>query len=254
MLLLTGRSHVGLLRESLLSLYHACQTVPRLRVVSDGSLASSELREFLRWWPNTLEVRDAGELIAAQERSGRPALADFARFHVMGRKMAAVVEACETGPVFYSDVDVLWFRDPAALQAIGNGAAGITMCPDHQMSYDRALIDKLGLQFLESEPYLNAGLMWIRGDLWANTALEKWVIEALKAYNFFSEQTLFAALAKAGAAPVWSQSEVACFNSDSTSIGPTYRRAQWIARHYVTTVRHLFWRDALAIRMGIKPQ
>jgi nucleotide-diphospho-sugar transferase len=252
MLLLTGRKHLGLLRESLLSLHNACQAIPRVRVVSDGTVSAAELREFLRWWPNTLETRDAEQLLAPHERKGRRALVDFARFHVMGKKMAAIVEACESGPVLYSDVDVLWFRDPAALQSGGNGAVTVTMCQDYQMSYDRQLIERLGLHSLESEPYVNAGLMWIRGNLWADTDLEAWLSEALKEYNFFSEQTMFAALAKTGAAPAWSPSKVACMNDDSTSLAPTYRRTQWIARHYVTTVRHLFWRDALSIRLGIR--
>jgi hypothetical protein len=250
-LFLTGKRHLGLLRESLLSLYRACRILPRIRVVSDGSVEPSELREFLRWWPATLRVCGARELIAAHECRGRQRVADFARFHVMGVKMAAVLEACAAAPVLYCDVDVLWFHDPAALEAAGERSAGVTMCPDYQMSYDRALIDRLGLHRLESEPYLNAGLMSIRGDLWAETELERWLGEALKDYNFFSEQTLFAALAKAGAAPAWSQSQVACFDSDRGSLGPTYRGTQWVARHYVTPVRHLFWRDALAIRVGI---
>lgn len=249
---LTGRRHLLMLEHSLWSLFHAAEEIPQIIIITDGSLNYEEVTTRFRWWPGLLTVRDYRYYADHYRNKGINPLAEFADKHPMGRKMAGLIYEAEKALVFYADVDVLWFRNPVQLVVSRKTKRpfSITMCPDQWMSYDQTLIAKADLQTLLKAPFLNAGVIALEGDLLKETNLLDMIKIALEQYNFFSEQTMFAAIAAKSDVPSWSQNEIACNDFGKVSLMPTFLKKQWLARHYITPVRHLFWRDALALRLG----
>ena len=66
-----------------------------------------------------------------------------------------------------------------------------------------------------------------------------------------TEQTILAEAVFQVGRIAWSLEVVRLFDGDKFTIKPTYVGKQWIARHYVGYIRHLFWRDALAVRLRV---
>ncbi|HVE80299.1 MAG TPA: hypothetical protein VNA89_15650, partial [Gemmatimonadaceae bacterium] len=133
-----------------------------------------------------------------------------------------------------------------------DGPVTLRASRDYQPAYDLDLAGE-DTALLASPPYINTGVTFLQGDLLAAIDLARPLRVAAERYNHFAEQTILALAARRLAAPTWAPSVVACFQDDHQSLAVTYRDRSWVARHYVGPVRHLFWRDALALRVGVTP-
>ena len=255
LLLFSGEDQRPLLRESLLSVCRSWQRLPQLTVVSDGTADPSDLRRGLAWWPGPFDVFDWHELSPLGSDSRSRALDRFATREPMGRKLTAIVALARRGPVVYSDTDILWFGHPDWLDGqTADGPAGsgarepaIRVSIDPERSYDDRLVPER-LPHLNAPPFLCAGLVWAQGDLLAAPGIGPLLDFAADQGIPRTEQTIIAEIShRLGGVPI-PASAVSTILDDATCLLPQRSRDRPTARHYVQTVRHLFWRDALLAR------
>ncbi len=248
-----GAGHRLMLAQCLASLGLTWPRLPRLRVVSDGSLDQATTARDLAWWPGPWELLSWRELAPGLCDRGHGALVRFAEREPMGRKMAAVAATALEGPTLYCDVDVLWFREPARLAELsGRTAPQLVMSEDRVPAYDPELVPGR-LPDLAAPPFYCAGLLFADGDFLRASGAGELLAEAAERGFGLTEQTIFAAADRRLGGECWPRTEIALFDDDRFSLGPSFRGRSWTARHYVGQVRHLFWRDALALRSGVRP-
>jgi hypothetical protein len=248
-----GGKHLGLLQECLLSLYDAWSILPKLHIVSDGSVTISELQQALRWWPGTKTFSLWEESVAYHNERGRQSIVEFAQSNIMGKKLAIILKAGEQGPTLWCDSDILWFKEFSSIPKHDetSNLPVLKISEDYQPSYDPRLIE-YGLRHLDCPPYRNAGLLYIQGELLKHCNLQPLLDLAAEQPCNDAEQTTFAEANYQLNSGIWLRDEIACFSDDREVNLPRYGGKNWVARHYVGPVRHLFWRDALLLRLGLK--
>ncbi|HEV7670165.1 MAG TPA: hypothetical protein VGS22_16730 [Thermoanaerobaculia bacterium] len=250
-----GATHLGMIREALFSLARTWPALPRVTVATDGSLPPTVAGAALSWWPGRRpRVLDWRELVAPLGGAdGRHRdLLRFAERDAMGRKMAAVTALALEGDVLYADVDVLWLGIPPALASFRRGEGPrLAMSTDILPGYDSALVPGM-LSELASPPYFCAGFLYARGDFLSAAAVGDLMAFAAERGIGLTEQTILAEADRRLGGERFPLAEVALFEDDRYTLGPSVRGATWAVRHYVGPVRHLFWRDAVAIRLGAR--
>jgi hypothetical protein len=240
-----GEAHLGMLQECLLSLYHAWSRLPRLQVVSDGSMTKRELTQALSWWPGDKSVLPWEDIVAYHRRRDRGALARFAKQSVIGRKLASVLQFGEQRPTLYCDADILWFAEPTLPKGDGGDSPSLILLEDYQPSYD----ENLSLsENLPDTPFLNTGLVYLSGNLCHSAGLRSLVQQASVESNHFTEQTILAIASRRIGGQTWPADRYICDTRRERTPGPSFVGKDWVARHYVGGLRHLFWQDALMLR------
>jgi hypothetical protein len=251
---MAGAAHLPMLVQSLRSLAVAWSRVPPLRVVGDGTVGAASLEEAFADWPAPIEVVPRDVVVDSARSAGSADLAAFAAVSPFGLKFAALVASAVERPTLFADADVLWFRDWSGEIVALARAAGVVLrvSADYQPAYD---VDVAGTSAdtLATPPFVNSGVTFLHGALLDAVDLRPALAVAARRYSHFAEQTVLALAARRLGTPPWPPSVVACFQHDHQSLGITYRGRAWIARHYVGPVRHLFWRDAFALRVGVAP-
>jgi len=245
-----NEAHLDMLAESLYSMARVWRRLPHLVIAWDGDRVPARLAKTLAFWPREWEMRTRSQVRALLDPRADRDLIAFGEREAMARKMAAVLSAARIGPTLYSDVDLLWFREPESLarwRALPTPA--LVMSPDFQASYDSSLISaqKLGIR---EGPCLCAGLMFASGDVLTAAAAEDMLAFAATHGCGVTEQTIFAESCRRLGGWTWPAEEIALEEADRFALAPTYRGMPWAARHYVGQIRHHFWRDALALRVS----
>lgn len=254
LLTMAGYKHFDLLQESLFSLHSTWSFLPKIHVVSDGTITPLKMEKALQWWPGAKSFSSWDESILYHQQRERYALIEFASSNVMGKKLAIILQFGEQGPTLWCDSDILWFKELSILPLLEKSGLllpVLKIAEDYQPSYDKNLI-KNGLEHLYKPPYRNAGLIYLHGDLINSCNLQPLLELAAQKPCDSAEQTIFAEAAYRLGSDIWSRSEIACFADDTSSAIPNYSGKKWTARHYVGPVRHLFWRDAFMLRLGLK--
>ena len=118
--------------------------------------------------------------------------------------------------------------------------------------YDAALVPER-LPHLTRPPYFCAGLLYAAGDVLAACDVSELLDFAAERGIGVTEQTILAQADHLPGGRTWPEEEIALWEEDRASLGPSFRGCPWAARHYVGAVRHIFWRDALALRAGVRP-
>ena len=250
---MTGKNLINsLTKHCLLSLYHSWTVLPKLQIVSDGSLTTSELAEALAWWPGEKEFSTWEDSVLYHQQRGRESLVRYAKASsIMGRKFAVITHFGEEGPILWCDADILWFKELQDLPVSRDSSAfpGLKLAEDNVQSYDEELLEN-GLEHLRKPPYFNAGLVFLKGNLFQVCNLDRYInIVANQSYSsWLAEQTLFAEALHQLKGDFWSREKIALLVDDRLSLAPTYLGKNWIARHYVGPVRYIFYRDALALK------
>jgi hypothetical protein len=248
-----GAGHRLMLTECLASLACSWPRLPRARVVSDGSLDPAAAARGLSWWRGPLEVMGWRDLAARLDEPRFAALLRFAERDAMGRKMLAIVASALEAPTLYCDVDILWLRFPPTLERmLAAPGPQLALSPDYQPMYDPALVPGR-LPELAQPPYFCAGLLYAVGDFLAACDVADLLLHAAERGIGVTEQTILAEAGRQLGGAGWPADEIALSEEGRTSLGPSFRGRPWSARHYVGGVRHLFWRDALALRAGWRP-
>jgi hypothetical protein len=248
-----GTGHRLMLEQCLFSLHRAWPVLPRVRIVTDGSLDPEQARRDLAWWPGPWELLSWRDLVPGLAACGHDRLVRFAEREPMGRKLAAIVASAAAGPTLYCDVDVLWFRFPPTLERLlAVPAPRLAMSRDPYCAYDDRLVPG-SLSELARPPFLCAGFLFAHGDFLAACRLDEVLDFAAVEGVALTEQTLLAEADRQLGGDSWPEDEIALFEQDRFSLGPSFRGCGWAARHYVGQVRHVFWRDAFALRAGLRP-
>jgi len=107
------------------------------------------------------------------------------------------------------------------------------------------------LEQLYSRPPVNAGLVLCEGNLYDACALRGLIKQGMLHWMDFTEQTIMAEAVFQVGRIAWNLQMVSMFDDDEFTVKPTYLGKKWIARHYVSPIRHLFWRDASAARLHV---
>lgn len=238
---LCGAAHVPMLRESILSLLNSWSNIPSFIIYADGSITTDQLKENFKWLGSRLTVLDWTACLSDFDPITEKYIIDFARKHVMGKKFAVILSNGRKRPSFWCDADVLWYSD-FHIEPFSKNSFQIIASSDYQPSYSKNLVS-IYPKLLNS-PFICAGIVFINGDMLSNADLTEMLKVALDAPDHFSEQTMVARTVIESNGQLWDPEIIACYESDKYSLFPTYINKNWTARHYVSPVRHLFWRDA----------
>lgn len=240
-----GREGQRYLNASLTSVYLFWDSLPEVIVISDGT----PLRDIVKW-PRKLEVISWKDAYRHFADEGNQDLCRYADRLVFGKKFISLVDLARQTPILYSDTDVLWYSTPD-LRGTDPGTPVVKMGSDVGSGYySGSLLEGLEEHRCNDNVPLNAGLMYLNGDL---SAYPKWSELCRRLADDrpeaggldFTEQTAFAILANHfNAASYFTQREILIRTDDTYALKYTLKHSPGIiARHYVNTRRVAFWRD-----------
>src|SRR5438552_16495610 len=248
-LTMCDRAHWLMLRESLFSLHSSWTVLPWITVISDGSWTASEFADVFAWWPAPITVLTRQQICEAASSADLPELADYACESPYGLKLAAIVIEARKQPVLFVDADILWFGDPLLL--LGEPTSwtkprGLWESNCHQR---REMALRHCAQVLEP-PFVNSGIVALHGELMAPNLMRTMVQESLpNPQDSSCEQTIIATAVKIDGELLPEKLSLVEFDD----VNKFRRRDMWdegyYSRHYVNWMRHMFYRDALKLRL-----
>jgi hypothetical protein len=248
-LVVSDRAHWLLLRENLFSVHRSWNSLPQITVVCDGSWSAREFSEVFAWWPAPTKILTRQEICAAAYSAGFPELAEYARESPYGLKLAAIVTQAMKQPLVFVDADILWFRDPTSLLGdpplwVKPRALRESNC--HQRR-DMAL--RHCARVLES-PFVNSGIVALHGELMPPEILRSMTQDALPYPQDSScEQTIVATAVKLNGELFPEKLSLVDFDDIHRFRSRNMQAESYCSRHYVNWVRHMFYRDALKLRL-----
>ena len=246
---LCGVKHSNYLRESLISLVNNWKSLPNIKIFSDGTISIDELKSKFKWLGKHAEFFHWQDCLKELDPEKDKSIIQYAQKHIMGVKFATIITNARKYPTLWCDSDVLWYGDFSYTRHQGDFY--LKASRDYQQSYSKDLISFSPL--LNKPPFVCAGFLLLNGDLTKVIDLNQMLAVALSNPDHFSEQTMIAYSTLITGANLWDKEEIACFDSDRYTFKPSFVNKNWIARHYVSPVRHLFWRDAFFYRLGLRP-
>ena len=250
LLVFSDENHLELLLENLWTLANSWHALPRLVVVGDLKAKEAVFRKALHWWPHEWDFMPYEQIEQTFMMENRSWLVEFGRYHIFGRKLAAILHFARQSPTLYCDSDVLWLGEPAFLDRIDPHTPGLLVSVNPFASYCEAMIDSSSTDLMQP-PFACAGLLYVSQWPWPEMILKEWVNRAMTMPPHpLAEQTIFGFLVRHFGGYIPNQ-DVALFLVDRDRFLPINCRPAWSARHYVTPVRYHFHRDALLMRLGI---
>jgi hypothetical protein len=245
-----GREHLLMLEQMLFTIATRWRSLPKVVVVSDGSASLREIRHELRWWPAGLEAVEWETFRDFHKGKGRWELVRYAEKDRFGRKLSAILGIAEQGRILWCDCDILFFSDFSAFMESAPAGPLLETAEDSYYAYDPRLVEGR-LQHLFRRPPVNSGLVFCEGSFYERCGLGEVIQEAIDHCMYLTEQTILAEAVFQAGRIAWDLEVVKMFNDDESTLQPTHLGKGWVARHYVGPIRHLFWRDALALRLRI---
>jgi hypothetical protein len=245
---MAGRAHLLHLRESLISLHRSWQNLPDLVVVSDGSWGREEFLKTFRFWPGPITLMMPQEVSSALAASGDQALAELALRHPYGLKLAAIVLLARTRRMLFIDADVLWFSDPSEMLTRYQARDTPAVTVESNRSFNTQLALAFCPAALES-PYVNSGGVLLEGELCDKGLLDSMIAFILNKRDYaFIDQTVAAVAVRLNGTVFPKQF---CLVEFDDAFAVSHQRPWkdgYHSRHYVTFMRHQFYRDALQLR------
>jgi hypothetical protein len=178
-----------------------------------------------------------------------PALTRFMAAHPLGKKLAMVLAMSRTGPVLYSDSDVIAFNRPGELlEAIDRGQA-CYLQEESTGVYDQRVLEAARALGHPAVANLNSGLMHVpqgrfNADL-AEAVLARLADAPAAAQSWFSEQTLFAVLMATIPALALPQATYVVSNRRQFVGEADFDYRRIAVRHFTGTVRHVMYLKGL---------
>lgn len=244
-----GRAHLLLLEQLLFTIAIRWNLMPNVVVVSDGTANVSQIRQTLRWWPAGLDVVGWQTFRDFHQERERSELVQYADKDPFGRKLSTILAMAEQTRLLWCDCDILFFSDFSTLVAKpASHGPFLESAQDSFYSYDRCLTEGR-LQHLYGRPPVNTGLILCEGNFYDSCGLGDIIKQGIPNRMYLTEQTILAEAVFQAGRIAWDLDVIVMFNGDESTLSPTYLGKHWIARHYVGPIRHLFWRDALAMRL-----
>jgi hypothetical protein len=248
---IAGRAHWMMLRESLWSIYRTWTELPTIIVVSDGSWTREEFDPVFAWWPTAIDVLERADILAMAKTTDEPELKAYAEASPNGVKLAAIVLVARSNALLFVDVDILWFRDPLFL--LGDPASWIKprALQENYCNQRRDMALRYCAQVLEP-PFVNAGIVALRGELIAPALLRSMVQEALRNPQDGScEQTIIATAVKLGGEFFPEKLSLVAVEDIYSFFIRNAKQEGYYSRHYVLPARQLIYRDALKLRFDL---
>src|SRR5437016_7440012 len=238
-----------MLRESMFSLYWSWKKLPTITVVSDGSWSAADFYPVFSWWPGKINVLLREQVIAEADAAGERELAQYAEASAWGLKVASVVLLARREPVLFVDADILWFKDPADLFGSSDCWAKPRGVRESNCYQHRDLALRFCPKVLEP-PFVNGGILALHGEFLPAEILRAMVREALgDPKDGAFEQTIIASAVHEGAGLLPNKINLVAFDDIDRFCYRNMRREGYYSRHYVNWMRHLFYRDALKLRL-----
>lgn len=241
---MTGKRLITMTRCAILSIARNWERLPKLVVVTDGTMTTEELEEQLGFWPGELVVQDWEQTANYHLGKKREKLIKYAGEHVLGKKLAVILHHAEIYPVTWLDSDILFFSDFSAMLPLDTPQGFVCGgSEDHWATYDSRV-----LKYYNNDLYkhygFSSGVLYIYGEgIYEQFDIDGLLPELNDYTDFFTEQTVFAHIASKSLGILWGLDTIKNFNSDTQSVKPMPVNGV-VGRHYTTNVRHLFWRDA----------
>jgi hypothetical protein len=244
-----GRSHWLILRESMFSLYKSWKKLPTITVVSDGSWSAADFYPVFSWWPAKINILSREQIIAEADAAGERELAQYAEASAWGSKIASIVLLARREPVLFVDADILWFADPAPLLGTSDSWAKPRGVRESNCYQHRDMALRFCPEVLEP-PFVNGGILALHGEFLTAELLRAMVHEALAdPENGAFEQTIIASAVHMGAGLLPGKMSFVEFDDIDRLRHRNMTREGYYSRHYVNWMRHLFYRDALKLRL-----
>jgi hypothetical protein len=248
-LTIAARTHWLLLRESMFSVYRSWKELPTITVVSDGSWAAADFYSVFSWWPGKINILSREQIIGQADAEGQPGLAEYAGASGWGLKVASIVLLARCEPVLFVDADILWFADPADLLGPSNVWAKPRGVRESNCYQHREMALRFCPKVLEP-PFVNGGIVALHGEFLPMDMLRAMLHEALTdAQNGTFEQTIIASAVHMGAGLLAGQINLVAFDDVDRLHYRDMKQEGYYSRHYVNWMRHLFYRDALKLRL-----
>jgi hypothetical protein len=240
-----------MLRESMFSLYRSWKKLPMINVVSDGSWSAADFYPAFSWWPGKINVLSREHIIAQAHAAGEREVAQYAEASGWGLKLASIVLLARQGPVLFVDADILWFKDPADLLGPSDLWAKPRGVRESNCYQHRDLALRFCPKVLEP-PFVNGGIVALHGQFLPAEILRAMVREALAdPKDGAFEQTIIASAVHSGAGLLPDKINLVEFDDIQRFCHRNMRREGYYSRHYVSWMRHLFYRDALKLRFHL---
>ena len=247
-LTIAGRSHWSLLRESMFSLYWSWKNLPTIIVVSDGSWSAEDFYSVFSWWPGKINVLSREQIIAQADAAGERELAQYAEASPYGLKLASIVLLARREPVLFVDADILWFKDPTDLFGPSDFWAKPRGVSENNCHQRRDMALRYCPKVLDP-PFVNGGILALHGEFLTPEILRAMVREALSdPKDGAFEQTIIATAVHKGAGLLPNKLSLVEFDDIYKFYRRNMRKEGYYSRHYVSWMRHLFYRDALRLR------
>jgi hypothetical protein len=237
-----------MVRYSIHSFYKHCDFLPKkIIIVSDGSWVEKEGSEYFSKYNLDLCFDNWRNCADYHKDNGQIHLYEWAKKHIWGKKMAAILKYSEAGATLFADPDVLWFKTPF-YDEIRKSDFKLKISIDNSHNYDEVLVNKLNLSSLYNLPPINCGIVLAKGNLLecSSEAIRDAISLEAQTPGKFAEQTIFAMMIREFG-ETWDENQISAGIDDILS--PILVRSSYspdlIARHYVWLMRWLFWKDIL---------
>jgi hypothetical protein len=248
-LTIAARTHWLLLRESMFSVYRSWKKLPTITVVSDASWSAADFYPVFSWWPGKVDVLSREQIVADADAAGERELAQYAEASAWGCKVASIVLVARREPVLFVDADILWFKDPADLLGTTDSWGKPRGVRESNCYQHRDMALRFCPQALEP-PYVNGGILALHGEFLTAGILRPMVNEALAdPKDGAFEQTIIASAVHRGAGLLPGETSLVEFDDIDRFCHRNMIREGYYSRHYVNWMRHLFYRDALKLRL-----
>ena len=243
---MTGKKLIDMTRLSILSIARSWDKLPRLIIITDGTISTTAIKEKLLFWKGELQIEDWQSTAQYHLNKKRNSLVNYAHHHVLGKKMAVIFHYAELTPILWLDSDILFFNDFIKYIPHHNGEEMICAgSEDYSAVYDDRVLNFYGNNLYDLYKF-NSGVLFVYGiDIYERFNIEMLLNELTSYHYFFTEQTVFAHIASKSKGILWTTAVIKNFNSDNQQLKPM-SVTNVIGRHYTTNVRHLFWRDAFS--------
>ena len=245
-LMMTGKNHIDLLKISVLSIARNWRKLPKLTIVSDGSLSLQQIQKAMSFWKGELQLQNWTDSVAYHKARNRTSIAAYASANPFGKKMAVILHHAELYPITWIDSDILFFKDLSPFIPEYKNKIQCGGSEDSAAAYHHELVNKLNTS-IDRLGKFNAGLLYVSGEnIYEKYKLEQLLSEIHPHYNFLTEQTIFAHIASESRGIIWKENIIRNFTSDNQDLKPT-KIEHSVGRHYPSNVRHLIWRDAFLL-------
>jgi hypothetical protein len=244
-----GRSHWLILRESMFSLYKSWKKLPTITVVSDGSWSAADFYPVFSWWPGKINILSREQIIAKSDTAGERELAQYAEASGWGLKLASIVLLARQEPVLFVDADILWFADPADLFGPSDGWTKPRGVRESNCYQHRDMALRFCPEVLEP-PFVNGSMLALQGEFLPAEILPAMVHDALAdPKDGAFEQTIIATAVKLRGEFFPEKLILVEFDDVDRFRSRDMKDEGYYSRHYVSWMRHLFYRDALKLRL-----